>query len=55
MKMSDFSKAIKYGTDDYVRTQLYNFNFGKFDNLSRPIRERIMNIICSEMDARNLW
>ena len=50
-----YLKSIKNGTDDYVRDQLYAFNFGKFDDCSFDTRRRIANVIGQEMDIRSLW
>lgn len=52
----EYASNIKTGSDDYVREQLYAFNFGAFDALKgNQLYFNIMNTICSEMDKRNLW
>lgn len=55
MSLLGYSKAVQNGSDDFVRNQLYSFNFGKFDNLPYDVRYNVMNIICDEMDKRHLW
>lgn len=56
MSYAEYASSVKNGSDDYVRSQLYAFNFGAFDNLKgNQLYFNIMNTICSEMDARKLW
>lgn len=55
MSLFSFFKAIKEGSDDYVRNQLYSFNDGKFDYLPEEIRSKVAYIIGDEMDLRHLW
>lgn len=56
MSYADFAKSIKTGSDDYVRDQLYGFNLGKYDYLrGSDLYQIVMNLICTEMDSRNLW
>lgn len=56
MSYAEYASNVKNGSDDYVRSQLYAFNFGAFDNLKgNQLYFNIMNTICSEMDVRKLW
>lgn len=56
MSYAKYASSVKNGSNNYVRDQLYAFNFGAFDYLKgNELYFKVMNTICSEMDARKLW